>query len=66
MPIYEYRCKSCGEVFEQLVLGGGLDDNLSCPKCGSKDIEKAMSAFSSAGGSRSESSVGCSSSGRFT
>jgi putative FmdB family regulatory protein len=31
MPIYEYRCRKCGEVFErfQKVNEGG--DNLTCP-----------------------------------
>ena len=31
MPIYEYRCKGCGEKFEALVFN--RDDKVSCPKC---------------------------------
>jgi putative FmdB family regulatory protein len=42
MPIYEFKCKNCGEVFEELVLG--KEDGISCHKCGSKKVEKLMSA----------------------
>jgi putative FmdB family regulatory protein len=33
MPIYEFRCKNCGETFEELYNNG---DSLptKCPKCG--------------------------------
>ncbi|MDP2753767.1 MAG: zinc ribbon domain-containing protein, partial [Nitrospirota bacterium] len=28
MPIFEYKCKSCGEDFEKLVFG---NKEVSCP-----------------------------------
>ncbi|MBU4426201.1 MAG: zinc ribbon domain-containing protein [Proteobacteria bacterium] len=45
MPIYEYRCKSCGGVTEFLV-GVGEDIAITCSHCGSLDMEKIMSAAS--------------------
>ena len=45
MPIYEYRCKSCGSVTEFLV-GVGEDIAITCSHCGSVDMEKIMSAAS--------------------
>ncbi|MEM5789873.1 MAG: zinc ribbon domain-containing protein [Syntrophobacteraceae bacterium] len=43
MPLYEYRCLDCGNVFEQLVFGNS--EPAECPKCSGK-IEKMMSTFS--------------------
>ena len=43
MPLHEYSCKNCGNVFEQLVLGE--KEPVSCPVCGG-EIEKLMSSFS--------------------
>ena len=42
MPIYEFECEKCGEEFEQLVMGSGKV--VQCPKCGSMDTNKKMSA----------------------
>lgn len=33
MPIYEYRCESCGEVFERFLKMSD-DPTCECPKCG--------------------------------
>ena len=43
MPIYEYRCESCGERFEKLVR---LDaPTPECPSCGADDeVKKLVSA----------------------
>jgi putative FmdB family regulatory protein len=41
MPIYEYRCKQCGNEFEAIQ---NVDDREPpCPKCDSKDIVKNLS-----------------------
>ena len=32
MPIYEYRCETCDERFEELVRRP--DDTVACPQCG--------------------------------
>ena len=40
MPIYEYACKACGNDFELLIRG---KETAACPKCKSKELERAMS-----------------------
>ncbi|HAF66771.1 MAG: zinc ribbon domain-containing protein [Bacillota bacterium] len=42
MPIFEYRCKRCGKVFECLVRKGDVP---ACPECGSEELTKLMSMF---------------------
>jgi putative FmdB family regulatory protein len=48
MPIYEYRCEKCDCQFEQLVSSGEKKPVI-CPKCGSKQVKKCISCFSSSG-----------------
>jgi putative FmdB family regulatory protein len=40
MPIYDYRCRSCGAEFEKLVRG---DTAVACPKCEATKVERLMS-----------------------
>jgi putative FmdB family regulatory protein len=40
MPIFEYRCESCGHEFETLVLKGTVP---ACPACKSETLEKLLS-----------------------
>ena len=50
MPIFEFKCKKCSYVFEELVFTSNPDPaDIVCPKCGEKNADKLMSAFSSAG-----------------
>lgn len=42
MPIFEYRCKKCNEVFEVLVRSSQKPE---CPNCKSKRLEKLISTF---------------------
>lgn len=68
MPIFEYRCKNCGEKFETLVFSSQTKP-VKCEKCGSEQTEKLMSTFASGGVSGSGSgynSGGCSPSGGFS
>jgi putative FmdB family regulatory protein len=58
MPIYEYRCRKCGEVFERLMKVNDKGDSLICPHCGEKKPEKIPSNFSSSKGSDPSSSCG--------
>ena len=58
MPIYEYRCRKCGQVFERIQKVNEGGDNLTCPHCGKKKPEKILSSFSSSKGSESSSSCG--------
>ncbi|AMK10640.1 FmdB family zinc ribbon protein [Pseudodesulfovibrio indicus] len=45
MPIYEFGCKDCGNEFEELVFS--RDAVPPCPRCGSMQTEKLMSACAS-------------------
>ena len=42
MPIYEYRCESCGHVFEDMVLSGHKEPD-TCPKCGAAKVDRLIS-----------------------
>jgi putative FmdB family regulatory protein len=46
MPIYEYKCKKCGEKFEQRLSILHDKKSLKCPKCGSIDPDRVFSPFS--------------------
>ena len=48
MPIYEFKCSKCNLVFEKLFLTLSTQD-VTCPACGSEEIEKEYSMFSSGG-----------------
>ena len=45
MPIYEYRCRYCGEIFESFRGIKDSDDEIVCPKCGEKKPDKLISSF---------------------
>jgi len=35
MPVFDYECKNCGEVYEELVMSGSTPDSqIKCPACG--------------------------------
>ena len=70
MPMYDYRCKNCDEVFEELVFSSTEpDEDVTCPKCGQNKSERLLSApMVSTGGNSSSNyspsvSRGCGSSG---
>lgn len=45
MPIYVYRCRSCGEEFEKLVLSAARADEVACPYCQSAEVERRPALF---------------------
>lgn len=49
MPIYEYRCRECGEQFESFRSIKASDDEVVCPRCGAKKPQRRLSSFSSPG-----------------
>ncbi|MDR0548689.1 MAG: zinc ribbon domain-containing protein [Deltaproteobacteria bacterium] len=64
MPIYEFRCSQCGQVFETLVLRA--QEKINCPSCGFEPCDKLLSSFRSLKGSSlssNDSGGGYSSSG---
>ena len=58
MPLYEYRCRGCGERFEVLQRLGASGDDVLCPRCGEERPERVLSTFA-AGGAREGSSSKC-------
>lgn len=49
MPIYEYKCKTCEETFEELVSSNTEGDHLTCPTCGAVGARRLVSAFAAHG-----------------
>jgi putative FmdB family regulatory protein len=43
MPIFDFQCDGCGHRFEELVSASEVP---TCPSCGSRRLEKQLSAFS--------------------
>lgn len=43
MPIYEYRCKSCGHELEKLQRMAA-DPLTDCPKCEKAELKRVISA----------------------
>ena len=61
MPIREYRCNRCGNVFENIEIEV-TTGNVVCPNCKSRDVQQMFSIFSrSASGEAS-----CNTNSRFT
>ncbi len=46
MPLFEYGCAACGRRFEQLLSSRDLMAEILCPFCGSEDVSKLLSTFS--------------------
>lgn len=61
MPIFEFECKNCKFSFESYVLS--TEEKVKCPKCGSTEVQKLISAPNIGGVSSSTNSCGGSSSG---
>ena len=59
MPMYEYRCRKCGKLFEMLRRMKDADRDLECPECLSEAVERLISTFAAGGCSPSGA-------GRFT
>ncbi len=62
MPIYEFKCKECGNIFETIVPSSDGVEDVYCTKCGSYHVKKEMSTFSRGLSSGSDKPAG----GAFT
>jgi len=58
MPIYDYRCRQCGEVCEVFLRSVDGEPG-KCPNCGSEGLERLISTFSVLGGGLGEGSTCC-------
>ncbi len=54
MPIYEYRCRACGNTFSTLVASCEIpEEDIVCPRCKERQAEKLLSMKTAViGGSR--------------
>lgn len=43
MPIYEFRCLQCGNLFEKLFTSMDQEFDVACPQCRSKTFERVIS-----------------------
>ena len=46
MPIFEYKCQSCGTVSDILVGVTAEQPEVACAECGGTDVVKLISRFS--------------------
>ena len=46
MPIFEFRCLKCNDVFEILKMGQEDEVEMKCPNCGSENFERVLSTTS--------------------
>lgn len=45
MPLYEYRCRSCGADFEVMRARQLMDAAVACPACASTSSTRKLSVF---------------------
>ncbi len=50
MPIHEFRCLKCDEVFELLMISEKDELEMKCPHCEAEDFERVLSTTSYAVG----------------
>ena len=43
MPLYEYECNQCRKEFQRLLLKRGEEKDLTCPKCGGRNLKRLIS-----------------------
>ncbi|MBD3335717.1 MAG: hypothetical protein GF355_09395, partial [Candidatus Eisenbacteria bacterium] len=63
MPFYDYKCKKCGNVFEELVPSSATPDrDVECPHCGAHQAKRLLAAPSIGTGKSGKSgpAPGCS------
>lgn len=56
MPIFDFRCESCGHQFN-LLISNAKKSSVKCPACGEQNIKQLLSPFNSPG-SKTTSSPG--------
>ena len=43
MPIFEFRCLGCGNLFEKIFMRSDEDAEMECPECRSTSLERVVS-----------------------
>jgi len=61
MPVYEYRCKECGKIYDVFHKVREIADDVECPGCGSRKYERLIAAPSIVMGGQSggDAPAGC-------
>ena len=59
MPIFEFRCLDCRNLFELLVMNDDKNVEMKCPSCNSETFERVMSTtnFNMGGGATGKGKV---------
>jgi putative FmdB family regulatory protein len=47
MPLFEFVCADCSRPFEELVRSASAVSEVTCPTCGSSQVNKKISTFAS-------------------
>lgn len=55
MPVYDYKCRQCGTVFEKFLRTLAAADSVQCEKCGSAKVKKLITCCAISSGRKSES-----------
>jgi putative FmdB family regulatory protein len=55
MPVYDYKCRKCGAVFEKFLRTMSAAGSVKCEKCGSAKVEKLVSCCAISSGGKRES-----------
>jgi len=65
MPLYGFICDDCTENFEELVMGAGRMEDVACPTCGSRKVQRQLSLVAGLGNSSAgtSSAASCSTGG---
>lgn len=64
MPIFEFKCSKCEDLFEMLVMKKDEDVEMQCPKCGSEEFERVISSTNYVFGGGSGAKTGVASQSR--
>jgi len=60
MPLFEFVCTGCGQSFEELVRSAATTAEVTCPRCGGREVKKKLSTFASKSTGGSSASFGSS------
>ena len=58
MPLYEYRCRACGERFEKLVSISTSTADITCPTCQQREAERLISQVAAVGAACDAGTIG--------
>ena len=64
MPLYGFICDDCKDDFEELVMSSSKTDDVVCPSCGSRKVQRQLSLVAGLkASSGTSSSASCSTGG---